>query len=80
MIDDGVRVAPLDGATPVVIRWPASIRASLTERLLDDPMLSEVWDERLTRLELDVSARDRAWITVERDDATAATGDSEDDR
>ena len=34
----------------------------------------------LTRLELDVSARDHAWITVERDDATAATGDSEDDR
>lgn len=79
-IDDGVRVTPLDGATPVVIRWPAGIHSAFTERLLDDPMLSEVWGERLTRLELDVSARDHAWITVERDDATAATGDSEDDR
>lgn len=80
VIDDGARIAPLDGATPVVIRWPAGIRSALTERHLDDPMLSEVWGERLTRLELDVSARDHAWITVERDDATAATGDSEDDR
>ncbi|WP_311243534.1 heparinase II/III family protein [Microbacterium sp. WCS2018Hpa-23] len=78
--DDGIRVAPLDGATPVVIRWAAGIRSAHTVRLLDDPMLSDVWGERLTRIELDVSAHDRAWITVERDDATPGTGDSEDDR
>lgn len=79
-IDDGVRVTPLDGATPVVIRWPTGIRPALTVRRLDDPMLSDVWGDRLTRIELDVSARDRAWITVERDDAIPVTGDSEDDR
>ncbi|MFJ2543930.1 heparinase II/III family protein [Microbacterium sp. NPDC087589] len=77
---DGIRVAPLDGATAVVIRWPTGIRPALTVRLLDDPMLSDVWGERLTRIELDVSARDRAWIRVERDDAIPVTGDSEDDR
>ncbi len=77
---DGIRVAPLEGATPVVIRWPTGIRPVLTVRLLDDPMMTDVWGERLTRVELDVSARDRVWITVERDDATPGTGDSEDDR
>lgn len=77
---DGIRIAPLDRATPVVIRWPTGIRPTLTVRPLDDPMLSEVWGERLTRIELDVSARDRAWIRVERDDAIPVTGDSEDDR
>uniref|UniRef100_UPI00289E9CF5 heparinase II/III domain-containing protein n=1 Tax=Microbacterium sp. TaxID=51671 RepID=UPI00289E9CF5 len=79
-LDDGVRVVPLDGAAPVVVRWPAGIRSAHTVRLLDDPMLSEVWGERLTRIELDVSTHDRAWITVERDDAIPGTGDSEDDR
>jgi len=79
-LDDGVRVVPLDGATPVVIRWPTGIRSAHTVRPLDDPMLGDVWGERLTRIELDVSAHDQAWITVERDDATPATGDSEDDR
>jgi hypothetical protein len=79
-VDDGVRVAPLDGAGPVVIRWPAGIHSALTVRFLDDPMLSDVWGDRLTRIELDVSAHRTAWITVERDDATPGTGDSEDDR
>lgn len=79
-VEHGVRVAPLDDAAPVVIRWPAGIPSAHTVRLLDDPMLSEVWGERLTRIELDVSAHDHAWITVERDDATPGTGDSEDDR
>ena len=80
VLADGARVVPLDGATPVVIRWPAGIRPSLTVRMLDDPMLSEVWGERLTRLELDVDTREEAWITVERDDVTAGTSDSEDER
>lgn len=80
VVDGGVRVAPLDGATPVVIRWPVGIHPTLTVRFLDDPMLSDVWGDRLTRIELDVGARDDAWITVERDDAIPATGDSEDDR
>lgn len=79
-VDDGVRVVPLDAATPVVIRWPGGIRSAHTVRVLDDPMLSDVWGERLTRIELDVSAHRTAWITVERDDATPGTGDSEDDR
>jgi hypothetical protein len=76
----GVRVTPLDGATAVSIQWPAGVDAVCTERTLDDPMLSEVWGERLTRIELDVSSRADAWITVEKDDATSASGSSEDNR
>jgi hypothetical protein len=79
-LDSGVRIVPLDGATPVVIRWPAGIRCTETVRELDDPVLSDVWGERLTRLELDVSAREDAWITVERDIVAPATSDSEDER
>lgn len=80
LIDDGARVTPLDDASPVVIRWPHGIRARLGVRDLDDPELSTVWGPRLTRIELDVSARDAAWITVERDDDEPRTSASEDER
>lgn len=78
-LENGIRVAPLDGATPVVIRWPDGIRSTRTVRTLDDPVLSDVWGERLTRIELDVSAREDAWITVERDIVTPGTSGSEDE-
>ena len=36
-------------------------------RELDDPMLTSVWGARLTRLDLDVTARDSVTVTVELD-------------
>ncbi|MFT4157304.1 MAG: heparinase II/III family protein [Microbacterium sp.] len=80
LIANGARITPLEGATPVVIRWPAGIRVSLTVRVLDDPMLNEVWGERLTRLELDVGEREDAWITIEADNVAAQASHSEDER
>jgi hypothetical protein len=51
-----LRVEPLEGATPVLIRWSPEISATLVTRELDDPMLSEVWGPSLTRLDLDVTS------------------------
>ncbi|HKP08833.1 MAG TPA: heparinase II/III family protein [Microbacterium sp.] len=62
-----VTVVPLDGATPVRISWPAGVDASLVVRELDDPMLSDVWGARLTRLDLDVTTLDAVAVTVELD-------------
>ncbi|GAA3578811.1 heparinase II/III family protein [Nonomuraea rosea] len=48
-----VVVHPPDGARAALVAWdPARATAALTVRTLDDPMLSAVWGERLTRLEL----------------------------
>lgn len=57
-------VAPLDGATAVRLEWPAEIAATVTARRLDDPMLSAVWGDQLTRLELDVTGRSEVTVTV----------------
>ncbi|MEV0200383.1 heparinase II/III family protein [Nonomuraea sp. NPDC050691] len=52
--DDGqVVVRPPDGARAACVTWdPARATSALTVRTLEDPMLSAVWGERLTRLEL----------------------------
>ncbi|MDR8409696.1 heparinase II/III-family protein [Nonomuraea sp. 3-1Str] len=51
--DGQVVVRPPDGARAALLTWdPAVATSTLTVRALDDPMLSEVWGERLTRLEL----------------------------
>ncbi|MEV0148387.1 MULTISPECIES: heparinase II/III family protein [unclassified Nonomuraea] len=51
--DGQVLVRPPDGARAALVTWDPAVAASaLTVRALDDPMLSEVWGERLTRLEL----------------------------
>ncbi|WP_425955483.1 heparinase II/III domain-containing protein [Xylanimonas sp. McL0601] len=60
----GAVVVPLDGATPVRLSWPADLPASRTVRELDDPMLSAVWGERLTRVELDVTHRRDVVVAV----------------
>ncbi len=65
-------IVPLDGAHPVIVRWPEAIDARLVERELDDPMLSDVWGARLTRIDLDVTSAREAWITVEKDTSTLA--------
>lgn len=63
--EGGVRVVPVDGATPVEIRWDG-YPSSLVEKALDDPMLSEVWGKRLTRLDLDVTGLAAASVSVEQ--------------
>lgn len=64
-------VAPLDGASPVRISWPAGVPAALVVRELDDPMLSDVWGRSLTRLDLDVTTRDHLVVTIELDQTNA---------
>ena len=60
-------VAPLEGARPVVVRWPAGVTARTTTRDLDDPLLTSVWGARLTRLDLIVTDRRGLSATVELD-------------
>lgn len=48
-----VEVRPPGGARAAVLTWdPGQADGSLTVRELDDPMLTSVWGDRLTRLEL----------------------------
>jgi hypothetical protein len=50
------RVTALHGAGSVLLSWtPADAVCTATVKKLDDPMLSEVWADRLTRLEIDVT-------------------------
>jgi hypothetical protein len=63
--DGGAHIVPLDGARPVVVRWPSDVRARTTELELDDPLLTSVWVERLTRLDLVVTDRRALSVTVE---------------
>ncbi|GAA1980313.1 heparinase II/III domain-containing protein [Microbacterium pumilum] len=65
-LQDGLRVTPLGDARPVRVAWDSGIRAATVVRDLDDPMLSDVWGPTLTRIELDVTARDRVVVTVEQ--------------
>ncbi len=66
----GARIIPIDGATPVRLRWPAALESTTTVRVLDDPMLSSVWGRRLTRIELDVTHHRASRVTVELDTTT----------
>lgn len=58
------RVTPLDGASPVFLRWDPAVPAHTTVRELDDPMLTDVWGARLTRLDLDVRGRSGLDVTA----------------
>jgi len=50
-------ITALGGAATVCVAWhPAHVVCTATVRDLDDPMLSGVWGQRLTRLEIDVTA------------------------
>ena len=63
--DGGARITPLDGARPVVVKWPSEVEARTTALELDDPLLTSVWGSRLTRLELVVTDRRALSVTVE---------------
>ncbi|WP_084557822.1 heparinase II/III domain-containing protein [Hamadaea tsunoensis] len=55
--EDRIEITGLDGSGVVVSTWlPAATPCAATVRVLDDPMLSDVWGERLTRLDFDVTA------------------------
>ncbi len=64
------RVRPLDGASPVHVRWSPALRARLVERELDDAVLSNVWGPRLTRLDLIAADGHALSVTVELDNTT----------
>ncbi len=58
-----VRTAPgraevdaLDGAGTAVLTWEPAVECAATARVLDDPMLADVWGDHLTLLALDVTA------------------------
>jgi hypothetical protein len=72
--DGSALVRPLCGAPALRLRWPVGIPAILTVRPLDDTMLSDVWGQSLTRLELDVSGRHTVTVTIAADQPT--TGDA----
>lgn len=65
--DDGARVIPTGGARAVRVRWPSDVSATAEVRVLDDPMLAEVWGDRLTRLALPLASRTQLQVTVELD-------------
>lgn len=63
------RIVPLDGAPPLVLSWNAQATAALVARPLDDPMLTNVWGEKLTRLDIDVSRLSELTVAVRQDDS-----------
>lgn len=48
-------VTALDGAGVLTLTWSPAVPCRTVVRDLDDPMLSSVWGERLTRLDIDVT-------------------------
>jgi hypothetical protein len=55
--DGHARIVALDGAGVVDLAWePAGAPVTVTVRELDDPLLRDVWGDRLTRLDIDVTA------------------------
>ena len=65
LVDGGARIVPLEGARPVLVRWPSDVGSRITELELDDPLLASVWGARLTRLDLVVTHRRALSATVE---------------
>ncbi len=50
-------ITALENAGTLALRWePTDAPGACTTRKLDDPILSEVWGERLTRIDIDVTA------------------------
>ncbi|GAA4731355.1 heparinase II/III family protein [Isoptericola chiayiensis] len=57
-------VVPLEGATALRLTWDPAVPATTVRRDLGDPMLSRVWGDHLTRLDLDVGGRRRLTVTA----------------
>ncbi|HMR48451.1 MAG TPA: heparinase II/III family protein [Arachnia sp.] len=69
--EGGARIVPLDGAPPVRLSWPEPVPVSTTTQPLDDPMLSNVWGEEMTRIELDVTGLTQMTVTVSPEGVTS---------
>jgi hypothetical protein len=52
LLDGRAEIVALDGAGTVEVTWEPVAPAALTVRNLDDRMLSDVWRERLTRIDI----------------------------
>jgi hypothetical protein len=64
-VGDGyAEIVALEGAGSVIMTWEPAVPCAVVVRELDDPMLGDVWGERLTRLDLDVTAVGRLDVTV----------------
>ncbi|WP_307786095.1 heparinase II/III family protein [Rathayibacter sp. SD072] len=61
------RVRPLQSARPLRITWDPACEHRAVVRTLDDPLLSSVWGERLTLLEIDATARRQLRIAIDLD-------------
>jgi Heparinase II/III-like protein len=62
---DRAVVRALAGAGVVAVEWQGAVRgARLESRDLDDPMLTDIWGDRLTRLVLDVGHAPAGGLTV----------------
>ncbi|WP_159621660.1 heparinase II/III domain-containing protein [Ruania rhizosphaerae] len=60
-----IDVVPLAGGAPVRIVWTGDVDGvNLTERHLEDPMLTSVWGTALTRLELRLGRRTRGSVAL----------------
>jgi hypothetical protein len=59
-------ITAVDGAGVAVLTWHPAAPCTTTVRVLDDPVLSEVWGTHLTRLEIDLGATGRTFaLTVQ---------------
>ncbi|WP_407320038.1 hypothetical protein UQW22_06210 [Isoptericola halotolerans] len=70
-------VCPLDGAPSLELTGPVDVTATTAEREPDDPMLRDVRGARLTRLDLDVTARRSLRVRVARTGPTSAPAPQE---
>ncbi|WNB87662.1 hypothetical protein [Cellulomonas sp. ATA003] len=67
---DRVVVHALGGAGTVVLTWDGPVTcAALEVRELDDPLLTEVWGDRLTRLVLRLDAVPTGTLTTTVEEA-----------
>jgi hypothetical protein len=62
-----MRVIPPGRARSVRLSWPADAEAALLRRELADPLLSGVWGDAITRIDLTVGERTRIAVTAELD-------------
>lgn len=61
-----VVVRPADGGRAALVTWdPERVTAALTVRTLEDPMLSDVWGDHLTRLELQLPGTARGAFDIQ---------------
>lgn len=66
--ESAVRIDPLHGAPAVLVRWPAGLEMTITEMTIDDPLLTRVWGDRLSRIEIHVDQARSCTVQIEQVD------------